>query len=136
MSDETALMKELRIAASQLGARLLRQNTGVGWVGKSQRGPLPPHVKTTAADVLVRNARPLHAGFVGWSDLGGWVPVTITPDMVGQTIARYVQAEVKDGGRPTEEQLRWIQIVQRAGGIAGVVRSEADLRVLLGYPPA
>lgn len=128
MSDETALMKELRIAASQLGARLLRQNTGVGWVGKSKRLP--------NGDVLVKNARPLHAGFVGWSDLGGWVPVTITPDMVGQTIARYVQAEVKDGGRPTEEQLRWIQIVQRAGGIAGVVRSEADLRALLGYPPA
>ena len=72
MSDETALMKELRIAASQMGARLLRQNTGVGWVGKSKRLP--------NGDVLVKNARPLHAGFVGWSDLGGWVPVTITPE--------------------------------------------------------
>ena len=130
MSDETALMNELRIHASELGARLIRQNTGVAWVGRTERGPKT--VRLGAGDVAIRAARRFHAGFPGWSDLGGWSPVLIAPEHVGRTLAVYTQAEVKDGARVTDEQTRWIDLVNRAGGLAGVVRSRDDLAALLG----
>lgn len=131
MSDETALMKEIQIAASELGSRLFRQNTGQGWIGKAEKFTRAKMVPVRVGDVLVKSARPFHAGFTGLSDLGGYTPVTITPDHVGETLAVYLQAEVKDGARPTVEQLKWIADVNRAGGIAGVVRSYADLAALV-----
>ena len=131
-SHETPLMKELQAAASRLGARLFRQNTGKAWIGKADApARIAKTVRLAPGDVVVRNARMFHAGFEGWSDLGGWAPVTITPDMIGKTVAVYVQAEVKDKGRATDAQLRWIDAVNRAGGIGGVIRSEDDLRALL-----
>lgn len=130
-SQETPLVKEMRIWASELGARLFRQNTGMGWIGKARVFRARLQVWVNPGDVLIPKARPFHAGFEGWSDLGGWVPVTITPDMVGKTVAVYVQAEVKDHGRVSEDQTRWIGIVNRAGGIAGVVRTRDDLAALL-----
>jgi len=68
----------------------------------------------------------------GSSDLIGWRSVTITADMVGQTIAQFVAIEVKDRGRATPEQLTFIEAVTRAGGLAGVARSPDDARTILG----
>lgn len=130
-SQETPLMKELQIAASRMGSRLFRQNSGMGWIGKARVFRTRLQVWVNPGDVLIPKARPFHAGFDGLSDLGGWTPVIITPEMVGQTVAIYTQAEVKDKGRATEAQLRWVDAVNRAGGIAGVVRSEVELRALL-----
>jgi len=63
----------------------------------------------------------------GGSDLIGWTPVEITPDMVGKRIAIFTALEVKTTtGRPTKEQLAFIEAVKRAGGIAEIVRSEDD----------
>lgn len=131
MSSETDIMRRLQRRASELGARLFRQNTGMAWVGsKTQRGLAT--VRLGQNDVVIRNARPFHAGFKGMSDLGGWVPVTITPDMVGETVAVYTQAEIKKpGGRPTAEQVAWIEAVNRAGGRAGVARNDDDLAAIL-----
>lgn len=131
MAEEIALMRELQIAASRFGARLFRQNSGVGWVGRVKRITRAGPVQAKPGDVLLSGARPFHAGFEGLSDLGGWVPVTITPDHVGMTLAVYLQAEVKDGARVTEAQARWIDAVNRSGGIAGVVRSHDDLAALI-----
>lgn len=126
---ETDIMRRLQRLASSLGARLFRQNVGVAWVGKVQRGP--GTVRLGPGDVVIRNARPFHAGHTGMSDLGGWVPVEITPDMVGATIAQYAQVEVKDRGRATAEQLAWIGAVVKAGGRAGVARDDDDLTAIL-----
>ena len=131
MSNEIPLMKELQMAASQMGARLFRQQVGQGWIGKAKRIARAGTVAVKPGDVVISAARPFHAGIEGMSDLGGWMPVKITPDMVGQTLAVYAQAEVKDEGRATVAQLRWIEAVTRAGGIAGVVRSHDDLRAIL-----
>lgn len=131
MSNETALMRQTQIAASQIGARLFRQNTGQGWIGRAEKFTRAKTVAVQPGDVLIRKARPFHAGFTGLSDLGGWAPVQIGPDHLGQTLAVYLQAEIKDGVRPTPEQLRWIEAVNRAGGIAGVVRSYDDLARLV-----
>lgn len=123
---EADLMRLLQRAASQLGARLFRQNVGQAWVGKVERGN-GRMVRLGPADVLLRNARPFHAGVTGMSDLGGWMPVEVTADMVGSTVALYVQVEVKDGARPTKEQLAWIAAVNNAGGRAGVAHNESEL---------
>ena len=132
MSDENSLMREIQIAASTLGARLFRQNAGQGWVGKAEKISREKSVTVRPGDVIVRRARPFHAGRKGMSDLGGWVPVLIQPEHVGQEMAVYLQAEVKAGARLTEEQAAWIDGVNRAGGIAGVVRSYDDLAALIG----
>lgn len=128
--SEADLMRRLQKLASSLGARLFRQNSGMAWIGKAERGP--GTVRLGPGDVVVRNARPFHAGFTGMSDLGGWVPVEISASMVGSTIAVYSQVEVKLNGRPTREQIAWIDAVNRAGGRAGVARSEDDLKKILG----
>lgn len=126
----TDLTNELRKRASELGARLFRQNTGVAWVGKVERGPGVKHLGP--GDVVIRNARPFHAGFTGMSDLGGWSPVTITVDMVGATLAQYAQVEIKYGkDRATKEQIDWIEAVNKAGGRAGIARNEKDLSEIL-----
>lgn len=127
--SEIELMNRLRVRASELGARLFRQNTGMAWVGKVIRGPgayvLGP------SDVLIRNARPFHAGHEGMADLGGWVPVVITADMVGKTIAVYTQVEVKENSKPTPAQLAWVKAVNAAGGRAGIARNDEDLSTIL-----
>lgn len=132
---EVDLMRRLQILASKLGARLFRQNTGTTWTGnkivKGWRGGRL--VRVGEHDIVIRNARPFHSGFPGWSDLGGFTPVDVTPEMVGSTLARYAQVEVKEQGRPTDEQIAWIDAVNAAGGRAGIARSEDDLiRILRG----
>ena len=68
----------------------------------------------------------------GSSDLIGWRSLTITPDMVGQTVAVFAAIEVKDRGAPTPEQLHFIAQVQAAGGLAGVARTVAEAEAILG----
>lgn len=122
-------MRRLQKVASSLGARLFRQNTGMAWVGNVERGPgrfaLGPN------DIVIRQARPFHAGVPGMSDLGGWVPVEVTPDMIGSTVAVVAQVEVKENGRPTPAQIAWIEAVNKAGGKAGIARNDADLNQIL-----
>ena len=127
--SEADLMRRLQIAASRLGARLFRQQVGMAWVGKVIRGP--GLYKLGQNDVLIRNARPFHAGVEGMSDLGGWISVEITPDMVGSTLAVVAQAEVKENARPTAQQLAWIAAVNKAGGRAGIVHNEQELADVL-----
>jgi hypothetical protein len=127
--SETDLMRRLMVRASQLGARLFRQNVGLAWVGKVTRGP--GSYKLGPSDVLIRNARPFHAGHEGMADLGGWVPVKITPEMVGTTIAVYTQVEVKENSRPTAPQLAWIKAVNAAGGKAGIAHNDDELSKIL-----
>lgn len=133
---ESDLMRFLMKQATRLGARLFRQNTGQGWIGRSQRFDRPGMVEVKPGDVLVRSARAFHAGFEGLADLGGWTPVEVTAEMVGSTIAVYTQVEVKENGRVTPAQMTWISAVQRAGGRAGIARNEQDLRAILGGNPS
>lgn len=121
--SEGDLMRRLQIAATRLGARLFRQNTGLAWVGDVRRN--------RDGSLTIRNPRPFRAGVRGMSDLGGWMPVTVTPEMVGKTVAVYVQIEVKAGTDTTDEQEAWIAVVNKSGGRAGVARSERDLCEIL-----
>lgn len=104
---EVAIMHRIRLAASRFGARLLRNNVGV---------------------LRDRGGRYVHYGLcAGSSDLIGWMPVTITPNMVGSRIAVFLAVEVKAArGRVTPEQEDFLRAVNQAGGVAFVAHSEEE----------
>lgn len=63
------------------------------------------------------------------ADLIGFRTVTITPDMVGQSIAQFVSLEVKTPiGKVSEGQQKWCDMVNRSGGIGSIVRSVDDAK--------
>lgn len=112
MASEQTIQQEIRIACSTGDTRLFRNNTG------------------TLKDA---NGRPVQFGLCkGSADLIGWKRVTVTPDMVGSTMAVFLSIEVKTAtGRLRPEQQQWMDAVQAAGGIAGVARSVEDAATLL-----
>lgn len=132
MTKEHDLQNEIRlhIAREQLGT-LFRANVGQGWAGKVQRMHLTPDTNT----ILLINPRPFSTGLpVGFPDLFGFVPVTITPDMVGQEIAVFAAVEVKQKtGRVSAKQRDMMAFLQKHGARAGVARSVDDAaRILSG----
>lgn len=105
---ESKILKECLLKATQLGRRLFRNQVG---------------------QYKLEDGRVLRSGLgVGTSDLIGWTPVTITPEMVGKTVAVFTAVECKaPKGRVTTEQAQFIKVVQQAGGIAGVARCAEDV---------
>jgi hypothetical protein len=71
----------------------------------------------------------------GSSDLIGWTPVTITPEMVGKKVAVFTAIEVKKNKfgkyRATDEQKHFITAVKNNGGMAGVADCMADLERII-----
>lgn len=122
---EADFMRRCMKRASDLGARLFRNNTGQAWAGKATR--------LKDGSVLIENARPFHGGLcVGSSDLIGWTPVKITPEMVGKTIAVFTAVETKTArGRATTEQLNFIRVLNSHGGYGGIAREDGDLERIL-----
>lgn len=114
MSEQTT-QQQIRLACSTGPVRLFRNNTGV---------------------LRDQNGRPVQFGLCkGSGDLIGWTTRTITPEMVGQTVAVFTSIEVKSAtGRLRPEQRQWLDAVQAAGGIAGVARSVQDAVELLTQP--
>ena len=112
---EQRIQQEIRIACSNGDTRLFRNNTG------------------TLRDA---NGRPVQFGLCkGSADLIGWKRVTVTPDMVGSTVAVFLSIEVKTAaGRLRPEQQQWLDAIQAAGGIAGVARSVEDAQRLTTAP--
>jgi hypothetical protein len=133
---EAPILRRVMLALSRAGAVVFRNNVGVGWAGKATRITVAKTVRLWPGDVVVRNARPLHAGLcTGSSDVIGWMSVTVTPDMVGRKVAVFLAPEVKNAdGRATEDQIRFLRAVTEAGGIAGVARSEEEAVSLIGRP--
>ncbi len=114
MTPEGRLMREIMLAVSSAGARVIRVNAGKGWVGPSVRHP--------NGDVTVKRAQPFHGVPEGVSDLIGW-----TRD------GRFLAIEVKtERGRVTPEQAAFVARVTSAGGVAGVCRSVSEALALLG----
>lgn len=114
--SESTLVRQIMLALSDAGCSVWRQNTGMGWSGDATRHP--------GGTVVIRNARPLHAGLcVGSADILG-----IAPD------GRFLSVEVKSGrGRATPEQIAFRDAVLRAGGIAGIVWSVDEALGLVGH---
>jgi hypothetical protein len=75
---------------------------------------------------------PTRIGVPGLADSMLVVAVTISPEMVGQTIGVAVGAEFKTGtGRQSEAQQRWQQALEARGGVYRLVRSADDMRQLV-----
>ena len=112
-------MRLIQKAASKLGVRLFRNNIGIGWVGSARRITHHGLARVYPGDVIVHNARPLHAGlFEGSSDLIGWTPVGRSPRAI------FTSVEVKTkSGRIKSTQQDWIDTVAAQGGISLVARS-------------
>ena len=121
---EADFMRRCMKRATDLGARLFRMNVGVAWVGEVE--------KNRDGSITIRNPRPFKSGVPGMSDLVGWIPVTITPAMAGQRVAVYAAVETKSArGRATDEQRAFLLAVSRAGGLAGIARTDDDLTTIL-----
>ncbi len=100
---EADLLRAVLLVASRLGAKLWRNNVGV--------------------------LRDVRGGYVtygvgnpGGSDLIGYRTVTVTPEMVGTTIAQFVALEVKGSrGRVSDEQRQFVRVARASGALAGIV---------------
>jgi hypothetical protein len=129
MPSEHEIQQRVLLAHGSGPVRLWRNNVGTGWAGQATRvtaGNLQAIAHTLRpGDVVVRNARPLHAGLcVGSSDLIGY-------RRVGD-LAQFVALEVKSAtGRPTPEQTRFLDHISSAGGCAAVIRSVEDAHSVL-----
>lgn len=126
---EHAIQNEIRNALVD-DCHLFRANVGVGWqgVGRPFKTPHPITVNMNPGDVLLRQARPFDTGLPpGFADTFGWVPVEITPDMVGKKFAMFIGLEIKSqSGAVRDNQIAFVNAVNRAGGRAGFARSVAD----------
>ncbi len=109
-NQETEVQQRIRLAVGTLpGFRVWRNNSG--------KLPDP----RTGRWVQFGVASP------GGSDLIGYRSITITPDMVGRTVAVFTAIEVKTAtGRATPEQRRFIDHIRTAGGISAIVRTTAE----------
>lgn len=117
-------MRRCMKRATDLGARLFRMNIGLAWVGDV--------TKNRDGSITIRNPRPFRSGVKGMSDLIGWTPVVITPDMVGKTVAVYAAVETKSArGGAFEDQKNFVSAVHRAGGKAGIAKVDEDLDAIL-----
>lgn len=128
--SESIIMKQIQIAYSKLGGRLFRNNVAQAWTGKVSIIKSRCSVALESGDVVIRHARPLHAGLcVGSSDLIGWTPQTITAEMVGKTLAVFTAVETKTAkGKLSEEQQAFLNVVQKSGGIGIIARSVEDIK--------
>ena len=68
----------------------------------------------------------------GSSDWLGYQRIVVTPDLVGCTLAVFLAVEAKrPGADATDDQMRFIERVQLAGGISGVAHSRDELEGIL-----
>jgi hypothetical protein len=105
---ESTIQQQIRLSMSASGSKMFRNNQG------SFRDANGRWIKFGIANP-------------GGSDLIGWTPIEITPDMVGRTIAIFTAVEVKGPKtRTTPDQVNFIERIRADGGIAGVARSPAD----------
>lgn len=112
--SEQAIQQRIRRECGRGEARLWRNNTGCL---RDERGQM-----------VTFGLCP------GSSDLIGLRRVRVTPDMVGRDVAVFVAVEVKTPkGRPTRQQLSFIEHVNAYGGLAGIARSPQEANEII-YP--
>lgn len=129
MNREGGLLKRILIEATNRGWRLFRNNVGQAWQGRVQTAYPSSTPKGIEECVELVGARRVSYGLAkGSSDLIGWQTVRITPDMVGMRLAVFASVEVKSRSYRTlsDDQRTWLAAVKKAGGIAHVVRENAD----------
>lgn len=128
-SEETNLVRSIMLKLGKIPTiRLFRNNIGNAWIGKSVKFTKRQTVTVNPGDVLVQQGRFFNAGLcVGSSDLIGLKSVTVTPNMIGKKLAVFVAVEAKTKhGKPSTEQLNFINMVNSLGGIAFIAKSDDE----------
>ncbi len=133
---EHEIQQRILLATSKGPSRMWRNNVALAWTGQAQQIKHRAQVVLSPGDMVIRNARPLHAGLCkGSADLIGLRTITIGPEHVGQRLAVFAAIEVKSAtGRLTPEQAAFLAMVQQMGGLAGVARAVGDAAGILNYP--
>ena len=102
-SEETRISDQIRLALSD-SCVLARSPAGFFYQGKRVRNTLT-------------NLRPTKVLIPGWPDLTGF----------RRSDGRAVFIEVKTAkGKPSPEQLKFIELAKRSGALAGIARSVQD----------
>ena len=129
-TPEAKSSQEVKLRASQWGCKLFRNNSGMLYNNEG----VP--VRYGLGNVSAKFNKQVKS-----SDEIGWTPVLITQEMVGKTIPVFTAFENKtpkfnirvaypEGSREAA-QLKFINIVRDAGGIAGFTRSSSDVDNIL-----
>ena len=127
--SESNIQRLGMLALSKVGIRFWRNNVGKSWVGKVLfRTTMTGLVMVPKDCIVIQNPRPLTAGLCpGSSDLIGIKTIIVTQDMVGKPIGVFCAGEAKDeDGKVTDDQQNFINVINGAGGIAGVFRSAEE----------
>ena len=131
---EAEIIAAERLRLSPEGWRFWRTVPGTLWKGHLLRRNIKPHllamigIKPCVFNALLESPTPVKLSPPGEPDLHLARPVTITPDMVGQTILQFGKAEVKTEKYKTvtKEQRENLKTVARMGGCAFIIRGHAD----------
>ena len=127
--SEHITQQQILLAHGSGSVRLWRNNVGTGWAGQATKVTTGNRQAIAAGlrsgDVVIRQGRPLHAGLcVGSSDLIGY--------RVVDRVAQFVALEVKSAiGRPTAQQVQFLDHINAVGGLAGIARSVDDAAAIL-----
>lgn len=118
-----------RMEASKAGAVTFRNNVGGAWSGKKVK----EYSKNGKKYAVIENPMWIKFGLVeGSGDTIGWKSITITPDMVGMKIAQFLSIEYKTAtGRARDKQVKWHEVVSKAGGLSGFARNNDDVRRII-----
>ena len=135
ITPEQHASKVVRLRASSLGMKLMRNNSGAYQddTGRLIRFGLGNESKRVNDHIK-------------FGDYIGWTPITITPEMIGKTVAVFTNIEIKPGEKGVKNalrkaenkpesreagQLRAINLVREAGGIAWFAGDEQHVDMIL-----
>lgn len=126
--NESEVQQQIQIAAVGNGCQLLRNNSGA-FTDATGR-----HIRFGLGNVSKK-----HSDHIKSSDLIGFTRVTITPDMVGRTVAIFTAVEVKKPNAQIKmidaklrAQMAFIEWITKNGGFAGFARSVDEFRKIIG----
>lgn len=115
MNEETKIMRSIMLALTKAGCVVWRNETSGAYVGRV--------IHKDGRVVTLQNAQLMTFGLcVGSADIIG----------IHKPTGRFLAVEVKTStGKPTKEQLNFIEQINAANGIAGIARTVEDALQLL-----
>lgn len=129
-TKESKASQLVHLRASAWGAKLFRNNSGV--LPNPDGVPIRFGLGNTSKKINAKLKSP---------DLLGWRTVTITPEMVGKQVAVVMGVEAKSKDFKHREsyseksreyaQNAFLQLIIKAGGIAGFAATEVDVDRIL-----
>lgn len=122
--SETQLYTDILTAHSRGNTRLMRINAGMAYQGRV--------IERSPGRLVLAPWYPIRLAVEGVSDLLGWTTEAVAGDGGLDRVAVFCAIECKVGRKkPTPEQAAFIDVVQRAGGRAGVARSVQDAGIII-----